>query len=152
MVFFRKKPAEEKVEDIRDIARLVEEEPLPEFEPHPHEEKMGRKQFAPLFVKIERYKAVLSLLNEVKATMFMIKNALAIHRQLENLKDANQTVIESAIVKIEQKIVALDNEFTRPVGYEEEHIPVTAQTDLEKALDDLKNKIDDLKTELKGIA
>lgn len=152
MVFFRKKPSEERVEDIKDIAKLVEEKPLPELPPHPQEERMERKQFAPLFVKIERYRAVLSLLNDVKATLFMIKNALEIQKQLESLKDANHTVIESAIAKVEDKITALDNEFTRPPGYEEAQLPLSQQTDLDRALDDLKKRIDDLRVELKSIA
>ncbi len=152
MVFFRKKPPEERVEDIKEIARIVERSPLPELPPHPQEERMERRQFAPLFVKIEKYKEVLSLLNDLKATVFMIKNALEIQRQLESLKDANHTVVESAITKVEQKILTLDSEFTRPAGFEEEHTQVTYESDLDHALIDLRKRIDDLKVELKTVA
>ncbi len=156
MIFFRKKLKDE-TEDIKEIKKIMEElHPVPELPPEltpiPEEEKMPKRQSAPLFVKIERYGTLLSTLNNLKETIYMLKHAFEIQKQIEGLKDANREVIESAIAKIEKKILDLDNEFTRPPGYESEyHIASSEAENLNEVLTDLKKKIYDLKSELKSI-
>jgi len=154
MIFFKKKPKEEKVEFIPEMPKIAEELPLvPELPQHPEEEKMPKRQAAPLFVKIERYRAVLDMVNNLKETIFMLKHGFEIQKQLEGLKEDNRTSIESAIAKIEKKISDLDNEFTRPMGLEEEYPVAPYESEnLNETLTELKKKINDLKSELKSIA
>jgi len=134
--------AKEKVEEVKKVEEKVEK---------PIEEK--RPMFAPLFVKIDRYRSVLNSINDLKTTIIMIKNALAIQKQIESLRDENRKLLESAINKIDKKILALDSEFLRPRGFEEEFPPSSYETSgLEGVVSDLKKQIEGLKSELKTIA
>jgi nitrogenase molybdenum-iron protein alpha/beta subunit len=172
MAFFKKRK-EEDVEEIKNIAesrkipaefleetseeivtelpektelpQVKEEKPVPEVE-----EK--RPAYAPLFVKIERYKSVLNTIADLKTTVIMIKNALEIQRNIESLRDENRRLLEAAISKIDKKIVMLDSEFLRPKGYEEEFPPPIYETEsLEGAVTDLKKQVESLKSELQSI-
>jgi len=108
--------------------------------------------FAPLFVKIEKYRNVLSHINDLRTTIIMLKNALSIQKQIEGLRDENRKFLELAINKMDKKIVSLDTEFLRPKGFEEEFTPATYETEgLEGVVSDLKKQIEGLKSELKTI-
>lgn len=177
MIFFKKKKKEENIQEIKDIvegretpklpeeieAEKIEEEKPPETKvevpeeekPKEIEEKIEepkKPMFAPLFVKINKYRSVLSSINDLKTTIIMIKNALAIQREIESLRDENRKLLESAISKLDKKIIALDSEFLRPRGLEEEFPPSTYETsELEGVVSDLKKQIEGLKSELKTI-
>ena len=111
-----------------------------------------RPAFAPLFVKIEKYRNVLRSINDLKTTIIMLKNALTVQRQIEGLRDENRKFLELAINKIDRKIVSLDTEFLKPRGFEEEFPPATYETaGVEGVVDDLKKQIEGLKSELKTI-
>jgi len=177
MVFFRKRKKTE--EDIQEIKNVVEgkkviekiaephgkiiEEPTEEFpievEEPVEEEKpilekeLKKPEFAPLFVKIDRYKSVLETINEIKNTIITIKNVLSVQKQIEDLRNENRTLLESAIEKVDRGVLVLDSEFLRPRGYEEEFLPPAYETEgLEGVVDDLKKQIDSLKSELKTIS
>lgn len=182
MAFFRRKSKEEDLEELKDIVErttapeIPEEKPkeeveatpeetmpvqqkpvqektptIPEIPPAPMQEPQ-RPAFAPLFVKIEKYRNVLSSINDLKTTIIMLKNALYIQRQIEGLRDENRKFLELAINKIDKKIVSLDTEFLKPRGFEEEFPPATYETEgLEGVVDDLKKQIEGLKSELKTI-
>jgi len=175
MVFFKKKK-EEEVEEIKNIAEsrkvpdeLLEnpmEEEVPMELPESTELAIQEREkpasmlaeekkpaFAPLFVKIERYRSVLSAMADLKTTVLMIKNILQLQKQIESLKDENRKLFEAAINKIDKKIVMLDSEFLRPRGYEEEFpSPVYETEGLEGAVTDLKKQVEDLKSELQTIS
>ena len=95
---------------------------------------------------------MLNLLNDLKTTVIVIKSAILIQKEVERLGSENRNLIESAINKIDKKILSLDSEFMRPRGFEEETTPTLRESrDLEGVVDDLKKQIGDLKSELKGI-
>jgi len=181
MAFFRRKSKEEDLEELRDMVRSrtfepealgekVEEKPKEEVKTTPEEvmptqqkpteeekiptpiQEVQKPAFAPLFVKIEKYRNVLDSISDLKTTIIMLKNALAIQRQIEGLRDENRKFLELAISKIDKKIVSLDTEFLKPRGFEEEFPPATYETEgLEGVVDDLKKQIEGLKSELKTI-
>lgn len=157
MVFFKKKVEEEvkKTEKgIREIKQAVErEKPVEDIKPiempKPTEEPK-KPAFAPLFVKIDRYKSVLNMLNDLKATVILVKNAINVQENIEKVREDNRKLIESAINKIENKIVTLDSEFMRPKGFEDKMPPMLYESgSLEGVVEDLKVQIEDLKSELK---
>jgi hypothetical protein len=177
MAFFRRKSKEEDLEELREIVRDRSFEPeIPDLKPkgevRTREEVMPTPQkpiqeekpsnpvqevpkpaFAPLFVKLEKYRNVLDSISDLKTTIIMLKNALAVQRQIEGLRDENRKFLELAIDKIDKKIFSLDTEFLRPKGFEEEFPPANYETEgLEGVVDDLKKQIEGLKSELKTIA
>jgi hypothetical protein len=169
MAFFRRKSKEEDLEELRDIVRdrtfepeipevkpkeeeiMPQQKPVQEEKPAPVQE-IQKPAFAPLFVKIEKYRNVLDSINDLKTTIIMLKNALIVQRQIEGLRDENRKFLELATDKIDKKVVSLDTEFMRPRGFEEEFPPATYETEgLEGVVDDLKKQIEGLKSELKAI-
>ena len=146
------KPGEEKIEEPTEEVPIEVEKPVEEEKPIPKTE-LRKPAFAPLFVKIDRYKSVLDAINEIKTTIMMLKNALSIQKQIEDLRNENRTLLESAVNKVDKKVLTLDSEFLRPSGYEEEFLPPAYETEgLETVVDDLKEQIESLKSELKTIS
>ncbi len=115
--------------------------------------EVEKSPFAPLFVKLDRYKTVLNTINELKSTIISIKNSLEVQRQIENLKEENTGFLQAAINKVDEKVLSLDAEFLRPKGFEEEMPKTEIRTEgLQGAVTDLKKQIDSLKEELKAIS
>jgi len=115
--------------------------------------EIEKSSFAPLFVKLEKYKSVLDTINELKSTIISIKNSLEIQRQIENLKEENRGLLETAINKVDEKVLSLDSEFLRPKGLEEKIPQPEIKTEgLQGVVSDLKKQIESLKEELKTIS
>ncbi len=176
MAFFRRKSKEEDLEELKDIVRdrtfepeipevktreeirntpeevmSIQQKPIQEKQPTQVQE-VQKPTFAPVFVKLDKYRNVLDSINDLKTTTIMLKNALAIQRQIEILRDENRKFLELATDKIDKKIITLDTEFLRPKGFEEEFPTATYETEgLEGVVDDLKKQIEGLKSELKAI-
>ena len=121
MIFFSKKPKQE--EEIKKIKKAVEGGDISEKEPEmpkqipevsekiepeeperiPHQEPTVS---APLFVKIEKYRNILNNLNDLKATVLMLKNALIVQKEIERTRDENINLIQSGINKIDKKLLS----------------------------------------------
>ncbi len=169
MVFFRKKSSDEekplqptktdlpkpitetqiKAEEV--MPAVATEDPNETYiQQYQQEEK---KEGIPLFVKIDKYQTVLALINEMKSTVFMLKNALAVQKKLEELTHENITIAAEALGKLEERIVAMDAEFTKPPGYDEEYAEMSEEDqNIEHALSDLKQKLSDLKSDIKEMS
>jgi hypothetical protein len=146
----KKEEIEKEIKDIEEIKKTIEPiEALPKIEekiPEPE-----RPAFAPLFVKLDRYKIILDSLTELRTMITAIKNAFASLIELETLKRENLKIIQNAIGKVERRLAALDSEFLRPAGYEEEVAPEVYTSELEPSIADLKSQVEKLKSELKSI-
>lgn len=118
----------------------------------PKPKKVKKPEFAPLFVKLERYKQILSDLEGLRTTMAAIKNAFSILNQLDKLRYENIGMLQNTIEKVDEKLAALDSEFLRPAGFREELPTEEYSEGLESELGNLKNQVDKLKSELKSVA
>lgn len=169
----KKKPEERPKTDIQEVKRAVtkeesfskppepqpeiikEEEPkieiVKEKEVKPKEKKVEKSKVAPLFVKIDRYNSVLNLLNDLKATTMMVKNAIVVQKEIERLAEENRKLIEDGVKKVNDKIMRLDAEFIRPKGFREE-FKSKRGPELESVVDDLKSQVEGLKLELEDIS
>ena len=122
-------------------------------EPQPTEPELEEEQrpsFAPLFVKIDRYRQILNTMNYLKNTMMLVKNNFAILSELERLREENLRLIESTLERMEKKVVSLDSQFMRPSGFVEEDVQDVGALDATVA--DLSGQIEDLKAQLQSIA
>jgi hypothetical protein len=118
------------------------------------QEKEQSPSFAPLFVKLTRYKQILSTLNYLKMSINLIKNQLAILSELDKLREENIKLLDSTTKRVGERLSTLDSEFMRPSGFMEE-IPEMQMQDvesLESTLTDLKSQIEHLKSEVETIA
>lgn len=122
--------------------------PLPE---KPREEiKEEKPVFAPLFIKLDRYRQILMLLSDLKTTIATIKNTFTVLNELEKIEEEGTKLLQKAIDKVDKKLVALDTQFLRPSGFEEE-FPTEAE-ELGDVLSSLKSEVEQLKNELQTIA
>ncbi len=172
-LFKKKKPEERPKTDIQEVKRAVTKEevfskspgPKPELskeeqleieivkekEVKPKEKKEEKIKVAPLFVKIDRYNSVLNLLNDLKATTMMVKNAIVVQKEIERLAGENRKLIEDSVRNVDDKIMRLDAEFIRPKGFKEE-FKSHKGPELESVVDDLKSQVEGLKLELEDIS
>jgi chromosome segregation ATPase len=131
------KPLEEK--EIKVEKEVKAAPPQPSIQP----------ASAPLFVKLEKYKAIESNLNELKLNLDTLKNSFSIFTEVESVKGKNIQIIQETLVKMEKNVSALLTEFARPLEISEVKPPELK--DLSKTLADLKNQIDQLKAQLEKL-
>jgi hypothetical protein len=170
----RKEPEERPKTDIHELKKAVIQEetftkpptidelesipkpPEPPKQVKKEEKKIKIKEepkskFAPLFIKIDRYDSVINLLNDLKASLMMVKNAIVVQREIEKLAEENRKLIEDGIDKIDKKLLNLDAEFVRPKGFKEKFEVEKSRSGLDGVVEDLKSQVDSLKSELDTI-
>lgn len=146
------------------ISRLLEEKPS-EVKPKPEPIEAERPSFAPLFVKIDRYRQILNAIGYLKTTMIMIKNSLITLSELDKARDETFKLIQDAMGKLEDKLSSLDQELIRPSGFQDrtithtdtsEHLPENPEYQdvetVQATIADLKGQIEQLKFELDTVA
>jgi hypothetical protein len=120
-----------------------------------------RPSFAPLFIKIDRYRQILSAVGHLKTTMIMIKNSLITLNELDKARDETFKLVQDAIEKLEGRLDSLDQELVRPSGFQD-RVPTTTHDVIEKpqyqdvetieaTIADLKGQIEQLKSELDSV-
>jgi chromosome segregation ATPase len=152
MPIFRRKKEEvtPKSTELEEVKKAVEGE-KPEVEAEPEKLPPEPETYAPLFVKIERYKEVLNLLSEIKTTIVTLKNAFSVINELEKLRSETMKTIQASLNRVDTKVLSLDREFLRPKGYEEE-LPEHFEPEVENLsviVEDLKSQVEKLKSKIK---
>lgn len=133
--------------------------PLPPMQKQPATQsqepmvKEERPAYAPLFVKIDRYRNVLNALGQLKTSVIMIRNSFSTLNELEKARYETLKLIEDAVGKLESKLSALDAELLRPAGQHIEASPEYQDVQTVHAtVADLKGQIEQLKSELDHMA
>ncbi len=141
--------------EVKEISDMLEmKHPVSEQKQEYKTREPSRPTFAPLFVKLTRFREILSTLKYLKTSVNSIKRQLSILNKLEKLKEENLKLLNSEIKKLSDQLRKLDSEFTRPSGYVE-GIPEMQMQDvesLESTIVDLKEQIEDLKSEVETVA
>jgi len=146
----KKEEIEKEIKDIEEIKQAIEPLKAPKIEEKiPEPEKPTS---APLFIKLDKYRKILDSLTELKTALEAIKNAFATLNELEKLKAESLKAIENAVEKVGKKTIALDSEFLRPSGYQEE-VPSELFTteSLGLTITDLRSHIEQIKSELQSM-
>ncbi len=130
----------------------VNAQPVRKQEPQPVEQKVERPAFAPLFVKIDRYRNILNALGQLRTSVVMIRNSFSTLNELERARLETLKLIEEAVGKVENKLSALDTELLRPTSA---HMDVTPEYQdvetVQATVADLKGQITQLKAELEQL-
>jgi len=132
-------------EEIKKISEDFSDPP--ENESHPEKEEKHEETFAPLFIKIERYREITSKIGSAKATLESLKSSLSLLRELEKLREENLKVIEGIVSKLEKKLDELEMEFLKRGGIISQMKEVKDVESLLSSLSEVKSRIEEIKAE-----
>lgn len=179
MLFGKKKSEEMKEEDLEpqhiklptfeEIKSQVESSSLPTEEEklvptevsaslteiRPEETRkieMVRLGKAPLFIKLERYEEVLSMTQELKSILVLLKDSLSVLDENEKIRSEAVKMIRENIENFEEKVASLDSILLKPSEKREiSEVKSQRTEEVKDSLSALKSQIDKLKEELESL-
>jgi len=105
------------------------------------------KQFAPLYIKVERYREVLQKVQKLK-TLIRNINALAVLQdEIAKVREDASIALKKNIEDFNNTAAALDQELVRP-QYFEPYVKDTATQNVEGYTDQLKEEVSKMKEQL----
>ncbi len=118
------------------------------------EKTLPATEFAPVFIKLTKYRQILNTMNGIKMSLNLIRNQLAILNELEKLRNENMKLLQSTFEKINEKLIKLDSQFMKPSGFMEDmpSMQMHEIESLESTLSDLKAQIEGLKQEVNALS
>ncbi len=176
-MFFRRKEDDERAE-IRDIKQAMEEhdeefptiKPImrpnypafnPEFAPEPPKPvydrvampRAERETSAPLFVKVDKYREVLTTIHEIKLFVSSTKQLFSVLHEVETLRADAINVMRATLQRIEKSITEIDAELLRPKGISlsDMNIATTEIKHLGDSLDEMQKQLYDLRQQMQGL-
>jgi len=156
MAFWKKNDnKKEELEDIKNNIKGVETEPLPPPPTIPLVPKPPEKQIspdlAPLFVKIDRYKEVLSKLEQLKMILKKMTRLISLSYEVDEIKGDLGERVRDTTSKITDTLISLDEIFVRPEQYRPESIYERKTYEVEGQIYDLQEELKHLRKELSKI-
>jgi hypothetical protein len=161
-MFFKKD--KEKKDDLKEIKEAMSnEQETEEHDPLGLEEipeapssqipyKMPeRENGAPLFVKVEKYRSLISNVHEMKNFIEGLKQLFNVMYDIETMRGDTLKILKATTVKLEKTLTEIDYELLRPKGYEEEVAAEGEVMHLEESLSDLQRQLQELKRELQNL-
>jgi hypothetical protein len=153
-MLFRKKDEKSDLYDIKEIM----DEPLEEVPTAPPLQKqaishMQQELGAPLFVKVDKYREVLTTLQEVKLFMAGVKQLFGLVNEIEAVRSDAVNIMRATVDRLEKSIVEIDSELLRPRGVTMTDYDRTSSEigHVEQSLTDLQNQLADLRRQLQGM-
>ncbi len=153
------------IRDMKDIKQAIEEQPAhegipalpamalpPAFPAHGYS-LHEREQSAPLFVKVEKYREVITSIQEMKLFISGVKDTFSILQELENVRSDAINIMKVTVQRLEKATMELDSELLRPRGvnispFEQGE---TEAKHIESSLTELQKQLLELKQELQGM-
>jgi len=162
MLFKKDRQPKGKKKDMEDIKRLVDEiqpepeadiveEPMPE-DLMPIQEAKPPEIGAPLFVKVEKYRELLSGLQEMKLFVSSVKDIFSIMQEVESIRSDALNVLKVTVQRLEKSVIEIDTELLRPRGMT---TPLTQGESevrhIESSLSELQQQLVELKRDLQNM-
>ena len=168
-MFFKK--VKEKKEDLKEIKEAMAEEKAsyksvmqnrrPIINEMPPIEMSVRPSYsniekeidgAPLFVKVDKYKALIASVQELKNFVDGLKQLFNVMYDLETVRSDTLKILKATTVKLEKTLTEIDTDLLRPKGLEMPEIAEEADVaHLEESLSDLQRQLQDLKRDLQEL-
>jgi len=147
--------------DLEEIKKAVSTKQFYEpiaADPLPHEvvdlEKMIQEtpKIAPVFVRVDRYKEILSQIQGLKDTIASLENVLAIRRHVHKINADSDIILENALKKFAESTNMFGREFVTPRGPEQfARNEEKAENEVDNTISKLGNEIVKLRQELEKI-
>lgn len=108
---------------------------------------------APLFVKVEKYREVLSGLHEMKLFVAGARDVFSILQELEQVRSDALNVMKVTVQRLEKAVVEMDAELLRPRGVNISPFPQgeAEVRHIESSLSGLQKQLLDLRQELQAM-
>jgi hypothetical protein len=176
MIFGKKEKElsiEDKLKEIEERVKGLGKSPKPAFQPSEvtqqpiqqsknveekemKEEKMEEETQVPLFVKLDKYKTIVSSLMQLKTLLISLRNSLIGLEQIEKTRVETFNAIIKNLDKINEKISTLEKEVVKPIGFSiGAPIPTYAQYEeiqsIQTSIANLKAQIEQLKAQLDSL-
>ena len=116
------------MDDIEEIKKAVSTKQFYDpiaVEPLPHEVvdvgKMAEEtpKIAPLFVRVDRYKEILSHIQGLRSTLSSLENVLAVRKHVHKINAESDEILEKALKKFADSTDMFGQEFITPRGPEQ---------------------------------
>ncbi len=151
-MLFRKRDDRAEIRDIKEVM----EQPIEETPTQPQRQPVSQVQQelgAPLFVKVEKYREVLSALQEVKLFVSGIKHLFAIINEIDAVRADATNIMRATVERLDKGVVEIDSELLRPRGITLTDYDRTSTEigHVEQSLNDLQAQLADLRRELQGV-
>lgn len=141
-------------DDDLDIPELMHEEyPSPRREFQPRTEHREHGMVAPLFVKVEKYRELLSTVQTMKVFVSGIKQIFNVLQELETVRAESLKTMRASVQKLERSVTEMDTELLRPRGVDFTDLVESEDevAHIEDSLTDLQKQIASLRRELKEL-
>lgn len=148
-MFFSKDKKE--LRDIKEVMEMPDEElPLPAA-PLPSVQLKERESAAPLFVKVDKYRDIISSIHEMKLYVSSTKQVFNVLQEIESLRADTLGVLRTTMQRLERSVISMDAELLRPQGVAITEEKSSEVTHIESSLSELQKQLLDLKRELQGM-
>jgi len=107
---------------------------------------------APLFVKVEKYKEIVSSVNEVKHFITGIKQLFLVMNELQGIQQDSINMLKISVQRLEKSIEWVDHSLVRPIGFEEPPHGEAEVRQIEQSLSDLQREISNLRKDLEKLS
>jgi tetrahydromethanopterin S-methyltransferase subunit G len=130
--------------------------PQQNVEEEKRKEEKAEETQVPLFVKLDKYKTIVSSLMQLKTLLISLKNSLMALEQIEKTRVETFNAIMKNLDKMNEKLSLLEKEVIKPVGFSF-GAPITPYSSYEEienvqaSIASLKAQIDQLKAQLDSI-
>jgi cell division protein FtsB len=119
-------------------------------------EKVEEESQVPLFVKLDKYKTIVSSLMQLKTLLISLKNSLMVLEQVEKTRVETFNAIIKNLDKMNEKISTLEKEVVKPIGFSiGAPIPTYASYEeiqsVQASIANLKAQIEQLKAQLDSV-
>ena len=146
MLFRRHKEEGKETEEGKEELQKLPSAPG-ELPPLP--KKFERKEdFAPLFVKVEKYREIVGALQEIRGFVANIKKLFGVVSELETARGEAIRLMRVAVERFDRAVVDIDQALLRPIGFEEFPKGEMEIKHVEKSLSDLHRQIEGLRKEV----
>jgi predicted RNase H-like nuclease (RuvC/YqgF family) len=149
-MFFGKKERDGNIDEIKDM--MLEEEEEKEEIPEREEVPTTRSEGAPLFVKVDKYKELISTIHELKLFLSSTKQLFALVNEIESVRGDAYNVLRATIQRLERSVTEMDTGLLRPRGIDTSYDRESSDVDhIESSLSDLHKQLMDLKREFSSL-
>ncbi len=151
-MFFTRKDDLQKIKEAVSAEEPVLNEEYREIGPREEAPAQQYRDSAPLFVKVEKYRDILSSLQELKTFISSVKQLFTILHEVETVRSDTLKIMRASMQRLEKSIIEIDSELLRPKGFEMPDVSSDVEIrHVEASLGDLQRQIAILKRELQEI-